>query len=64
MRAGQIYRNKFYPKVRVRILWVSGDECEFEPADEYSEEPFDYFVELRVCLISELLELYENEEWS
>ena len=64
MRAGEIYRNKFEPSIRVEILWVKGDLCEWMPADEYSMlELMAYQAEWGECTIKELLELYENEEW-
>jgi len=61
MRAGEIYRNKFEPSIRVEILWVRGDLCEWTPADEYSL--MAYQAGWGECTIKELLELYENEEW-
>jgi hypothetical protein len=62
MRAGEIYRNKFEPSIRIEILWVKGDFCEWTPADEDSIAEL-YQTEYGKCLIKEVLELYYNEEF-
>lgn len=63
MRAGQIYKNKFEPSIRIIILWVKYDTCEWCPADEYStNELISSQAGWNVCTIKELLELYDNEE--
>lgn len=55
MKAGEVYKNKREPELRLMIVWVSGDNCKYEMLDGMGD-----FIDYS-CTISELLELYERE---